>query len=217
LITGHPDPLPLLKLMHLADSALPIGSAAHSFGLESLVAEELLTVDALGGFLHDCLQESGMLEGAFCRAAHKTGAARWTELNELLSARKPARESRLASLALGRRFMQLFLAMEGGYDPGGEPHYCTAFGYAGRALGIEEAVTVSVYLHQSMSALISACQRLLPLGQQRAARLLWDLKPAIVDAAHASDIEAHAAGSFTPLVEMASMRHVALRTRLFIS
>lgn len=213
----HPDPLPLLKLMHLADSALPIGSAAHSFGLESLVAEELLTVDALGGFLHDYLQESGMLEGAFCRAAYKTGSARWTELNEWLSARKPARESRLASLALGRRFMQLFLAMEGGHDPGGAPHYCTAFGYAGRALGIEEAVTVSAYLHQSMSALISACQRLLPLGQQRAARLLWDLKPAIVDAAHASDIEAHAAGSFTPLVEMASMRHVALRTRLFIS
>ena len=203
--------------MQLADSALPIGSAAHSFGLESLVAEELLTVDALAGFLHDSLQESGVLEGAFCRAAHNTGAARWTELNELMSARKPARESRLASLALGRRFMQLFLAMEGGYDPGGEPHYCTAFGYAGRALGIEEAVTVSAYLHQSMSAMISACQRLLPLGQQRAARLLWDLKPAIVDAAHASDIEAHAAGSFTSLVEMASMRHVALGTRLFIS
>jgi urease accessory protein len=211
------DPLQLLKLMQLADSALPIGSAAHSFGLESLVAEELLTVDALAGFLHDFLQESGVLEGAFCRAAHKTGFARWTELNELLSARKPARESRLASLALGRRFIQLFLAMEGGYDPGGEPHYCTAFGYAGRALGIEEAVTVSVYLHQSMSALISACQRLMPLGQQRAARLLWDLKPAIVDAARASDVEPHAAGSFTPLVEMASMRHVALATRLFIS
>lgn len=208
--------MPLLKLMQLADSALPIGSAAHSFGLESLVAEELLTVDALAGFLHDSLQESGVLEGAFCRAAHKK-AARWTELNELLSARKPARESRLASLALGRRFMQLFLAMEGGYDPGGAPHYCTAFGYAGRALDIEEAVTVSVYLHQSMSSLISACQRLLPLGQQRAAKLLWDLKPAIVDAARASDVEPHAAGSFTPLVEMASMRHVALATRLFIS
>ncbi|MCU1275349.1 MAG: ureF [Bryobacterales bacterium] len=207
----------LLKLMQLADSALPIGSAAHSFGLESLISEELLNVDALAGFLHDYLGESGVLEGAFCRAVHKTGAAQWTELNQLLSARKPARESRLASLALGRRFMQLFLALEGGYDPGGEAHYCTAFGYASRALGIDESVTVSVYLHQSMSALVSACQRLMPLGQQRAARLLWDLKPAIVDATRASDVEPHAAGSFTPLVEVASMRHVALATRLFIS
>jgi urease accessory protein len=113
--------------------------------------------------------------------------------------------------------MQLFLAMEGGHDPGGEAHYCTAFGYAGRSLCVEEAVTVSVYLHQSTSALISACQRLMPLGQQRAARLLWDLKPAIAGAARASDIEPQAASSFTPLVEVASMRHVALATRLFIS
>jgi urease accessory protein len=203
--------------MQLADSALPIGSAAHSFGLESLISEELLTVDALAEFLSDYLEESGVLEGAFCRAAHQAGAARWTELNEFLSARKPARESRLASLALGRRFMQLFLALESGYDPGGEAHYCTAFGYAGRTLGVEEAATVSVYLHQSMNALISACQRLIPLGQQRAAKLLWDLKPAIVDATRASDIEPQAASSFTPLVEVASMRHVALATRLFIS
>src|SRR6202011_4831489 len=101
--------------------------------LESLVAEELVSVDALSVFLHDYLEESGVLEGAFCRAAHKTGAAQRVELNELPSARKPARESRLASLALGRRFMQLFLALEGGYDPGGEAHHCTAFGYAGRA------------------------------------------------------------------------------------
>src|ERR1700730_7748575 len=203
--------------MQLADSALPIGSAAHSFGLESLVSEERLSADALAGFLHDSLQESGVLEGAFCRAAHQTGAARWTGLNELLSARKPARESRLASPALGRRFMQLFLALEGGYDPGGEAHHCTAFGYAGRTLDINEAVTVSVYLHQSMCALVSACQRLMPLGQRRAARLLWDLKPAIVHATRASDVEPHAAGSFTPIIEMASMRHVALETRLFIS
>lgn len=203
--------------MQLADSSLPIGSAAHSFGLESLISEELLTVDALDEFLRDYLAESGVLEGIFCRAAHQTGAARWTELNEQLSARKPAGESRLASLALGRRFMQLFLALEGGHDPGGEAHHCTAFGYAGRLLGIDEALTVSVYLHQSMGALISACQRLMPLGQQLAATLLWDLKPAIVEAARASHIEPQAASSFAPLVEAASMRHVALATRLFIS
>src|SRR2546423_1772406 len=175
--------------MQLADSALPIGSAAHSFGLEWLVAEELLSVDALGAFLRDYLEESGVLEGAFCRAAHKAGATRWTELNQMLSARKPARESRLASLALGRRFMQLFSRLESANDPGGEAHHCTAFGYAGRALGIEEAVTVSVYLDQSVRELVSTFQRLMPLGQQRAARLLWDLKPAIITATPAGDVQ----------------------------
>ena len=116
--------------MQLADSALPVGSAAHSFGLETLVAEELLIADSLPSFLRGYLQETGILEAAFCRAAHRLAGAGWTALNQQLSARKPAQESRAASLTLGRRFLQLFLALEGGPDPGGEAHYATAFGYA---------------------------------------------------------------------------------------
>jgi urease accessory protein len=210
--------LRLLKLMQLTDSALPVGSAAHSFGLETLAAEELLVADSLPSFLRGYLQETGILEAAFCRAAHRLAGTGWTALNQHLSARKPAQESRTASLTLGRRFLQLFLALVGGEDPGGEAHYATAFGYATRRLGVGEELAAVCYLQQTVNAMVYACQRLMPLGQQRAARLLWDLKPAILAAAQAScaaDVETAAA--FTPLVEIASMRHVDLGTRLFIS
>lgn len=203
--------------MQLADSALPVGSAAHSFGLETLVAEELLSADSLPSFLRGYLQETGILEAAFCRASHRLAGAGWTALNQQLSARKPAQESRAASLTLGRRFLQLFLALEGGPDPGGEAHYATVFGYASRLLGVGEELAAACYLQQTVNGMVYACQRLMPLGQQHAARLLWEIKPVILEAARASAAADVETAAFTPLVEIASMRHVDLGTRLFIS
>src|SRR6185437_2901191 len=70
VLTDDAGALRLLKLLQLADSALPIGSAAHSFGIETLVAEELLTVEHLAQFLEDYLHETGALESVFCRRAY---------------------------------------------------------------------------------------------------------------------------------------------------
>ncbi len=213
-----------LCLLQLADSALPIGTLAHSFGLESLAAESLLIVAGLEDFLSDYLAEAGRLEGAFCRSAARLSAnfemEAWRDLNARLSAWKPARESRAASLALGKRFLQL--AWEVAPNPmleaaraTGSAHQATAFGLAAGALEIEEELVAAAYLHQVTSNLISACQRLMPLGQRQAASILWRLKPAILAAASSTDLENVCC--FTPLVELASMRHPYLATRLFVS
>src|ERR1700687_3073903 len=79
-----------LRLLHLADSALPIGGLAHSFGLESLVSRELLGVSDLPKFLRGFLEEAGMVEAVFCREAFQLAqiaggelcADRWVELND---------------------------------------------------------------------------------------------------------------------------------------
>src|SRR6266498_4353079 len=89
----HTDYLALLRLMQLADSALPVGATAHSFGLETLVAEEYLEVQQLGLFLRDYLEEAGVVESAFCclgyhLASHTDYAlftTQWLALNEQLS------------------------------------------------------------------------------------------------------------------------------------
>jgi urease accessory protein len=251
--TGHLD---VLRLLQLADSALPVGSAAHSFGLETLVEDEALTAAGLESFLADHLAEAGAQEGAFCRAAHRLAAEVtrraqefrsdvWLEINRRLSARKGARESRSASATLGRRLLGLASelerrpplteAAEAARRADVDTHHSAAFGLVGGAFGLDEEVAVEAYLHQTLYGLVSACQRLMPLGQTRAQQILWRLKPSIVAAAELSrgnfgnlsrgglDLTRDAVAvceevcCFTPLLDLGSMRHTSLTTRLFIS
>lgn len=227
-----------LQLLQLTDSAIPIGSTAHSFGLETLVAEGYLTVERLSSFLHDYLQEASLLESSFCRLGHRLATVpaqdifevRWLALNDQLSAYKMARESRIASSTLGRRLLQLVqglephpcitYALQSAKQAGRDTHYSSTFGLLGGILDIHEDNTTLAYLQQSLTSLISACQRLLPLGQTQASSILWQLKPTLVEIARQSEKVARHAEDiavFTPLLDVGSMRHPTITTRLFIS
>jgi len=225
-----------LRLLHLADSALPIGGLAHSFGLESLVAAQLLGVRELPEFLRGFLQEAGFLEAVFCREGFRLGreanfevfAHDWLTLNERLSAMKLARESRVASGSLGRNFLTAVCglgdfavareALRASKQAQGLVHHSAAFGLGGGVLGFGEDRTVAAFLHASAASLVSACQRLLPLGQNAATRILWELKPAIVGTMKRSaGCTVEDAACFQPLLDWGAMEHPALTTRLFIS
>jgi urease accessory protein len=232
----------LLRLIQLSDSALPIGSASHSFGLESLIADGLLSVDGLQTFLTRYVAQVGHWEAVCCYAGYHCGDegsfdTGWVTLNQHISAVRTARESRAASLALGRRFLHLVLDVlhasghtpdKDGYDrlnratatekAIGGAHQSAAFGLAAAALGIPAELAAAAFLGQSLTCLVSACQRLMPLGQSQAMALLWAIKPEIVRAADAAaSVPITEVALFLPALEVASMRHPMLTTRLFIS
>ena len=136
----------------------------------------------------------------------------------------------MGSATLGRRFLQLAFdlsgsrllqeALEAARHPEVLVHHSTAFGLAGGALALDEQTTVLAYLHQSVAGLVSACQRLMPLGQSQAGRMLWNLKAAIIEVADPGrdrELDGDEPCCFMPFVDLGSMRHPALATRLFIS
>lgn len=232
------DSLQFLRLLQLADSALPIGSTAHSFGLETLAVEGDLTVAQLETFLQDYLMEAARLEATFCRLGYHLASVSeqdrllvcWLELNNHLSAFKTTRESRAASATLGRRFLQLVASLEDepcllevqkiAKDHRVEIHYSPAFGLVGRVLGVDETATVLAYLQQSLQCLIFTFQRLLPLGQSQASAIAWRLKStllAIADQSETLALHPENIAICTPLPDMATMRHPTLATRLFVS
>ena len=225
------SPSQFLQLLQLADSALPIGATAHSFGLETLVEIGVLQVPTLEDFLRDYLQETGTLEAVFCRTAYNLAVSAeiqsWLDLNIRLSAFKSAREVRVASATLGRRYLHLVAglgewpllteAIAAAQKDEVETHHCTAFGLAGGVLGFTEEATALAYLQQSIAGLVSACQRLMPLGQSQASHILWNLKPAMIEAVQQANVGVEEVACFNFLPDIGGMQHPMLATRLFIS
>ena len=225
-----------LDIFQLADSALPVGSQSHSFGLETLIAEGTVTAASLATILPDYLEEVSLQEAVFWRGAYAIGAS-WEStpleqrllLNRRMSALRLARESRAASAAMGRRFLALAAdvsqlpalidALQATRDANVECHHVTAFGLTSGVLTLPAEAALAAYLHQSVVGLLAACQKLLPVGQSELARLRWRLKDKVAavvarsQTLHWQSVPPNA----TPGLEVASMRHPGLPVRLFIS
>ena len=223
-----------LKLLHLCDTLFPIGSFGYSDGLEAAIATRPANATAhdfdLEAWLQICLHETiGRLDGPIVwRAWDLFADESWTELAALdaeSSALRPASAVRRANRSMGFRLLTawqtlypdargaalLALAKTGAIGPG----LPIAFAAAACAGETRRRDAVEAFAYTRLAATVSAAMRLMPLGQTEAHRLLARALASVPSVAAAIAARDAAPESFAPLVDIATMRHQYLHSRLF--
>lgn len=234
------DPEIFLSLLQFTDGLFPMGSYAHSLGLETYVAEGTIR-DAKGveqflrSFLQGSVAPSDAVAALSARRAGLSGRSAKQQciiIDHRLEALKPASESRDASRQMGRQMLRiavnlggpfavhgltadLFSAVQSEETPG---NHAMVFGVIGATLGWQEGETICAFLYSTCAGLVAAALRLVPLGQVAGQQILWSLAPSI--GRLADEIQGKDMGdiwSFAPGIEIAAMRHAKLDARLFRS
>ena len=224
----------LFRLLQISDSAFPRGAFAHSLGLETYVQEGTISdADSLAEFIENILSASvATLDGVYLREAwnysEREALAGLMALDMALSAARPVASLRDASKSVGRQFLrtavgyvenEFLIRYESEVRAGNSPgHYPLSFGVTAQALGFSREQALESYCYGTVSGLVSAAVRLIPLGQTDGQRLIASLEIAASGAVNEAMVRPlEAACSLGPGHEIRAMAHQRLYTRLFVS
>jgi urease accessory protein len=208
----------LLTLVQWLSPAYPVGSFAWSHGLETAVRDgQVKDADSLEDWLSVVLaQGAGRTDAILLIVATRATGVALAELADLAAALQPSRERLAESMGQGGAFAATTRAVWG-YDLPDMP-YPVAVGRAAGLAGLPPLAVAQVFLQLMVSNLVQAAQRLIPLGQTSAQRVLARLTPlcAIVaaDAAVAALDEIGGSGF---AIDIASMQHEIQEPRMFRS
>ncbi len=217
----------LQTLMLWTSPAFPVGAFSYSHGLEWLVEIGRVSDRASLEAFITALIDFGDLQAdaAFLCVAH--GAA-MDDLPEILAeaaSLRGAAELAQESTDQGRAFLKAVLEEGSGYprltllgQAGGTLPHAVAFGAACADAGIPAGPAVEAWLHAAMANIVSAGQRLIPLGQRDGVAAQMALKSRISDAARKAIATPLAAITSAGIaVDLASIFHETQYTRLFRS
>ncbi|RZF63290.1 urease accessory protein UreF [Sphingomonas populi] len=228
------DEARLFDLLSWMSPAWPVGAFAHSGGLEWAVeAGDVHDRDTTVAWITD-LVERGALWNDLVLFRHAFAARRAGDdgalaaVADLTTASATGAERRLETVAQGGAFRRIARTTLGGaafapLDALGDDHL--AYPVAAACLMAHEAMPLAAALagfaHGVAANLVSAAQRLVPLGQSDGQRALHGLKPVLLAAATRAAALPPEDDPFTQIggmalaSEIACMAHETQYTRLF--
>jgi urease accessory protein len=217
----------LARLLHLADSALPTGSFAYSYGLESSLNFGLLRTETeLRAYLYSFLQQIVGFELPFISsAAHATGSGLESLLLEY-DAQLLTPALHRASLTQGKNWLRLLATFypEAGLNELSDAlthrtlpaHFVPLFGLSLGRTGFALADIQLTFLHLALRDQLSAAIRLGFIGPMAGHRLQHDFYGVFENLLAAADIRPYTeAARCTLLLDVAQILHDDIYSRLF--
>lgn len=220
--------------LQLGDSFFPSGAFAYSSGLETFVSDGVVTgreqlVEFIGSYLAGLYSRGDLIHVRLShRAAVQGRMEEIVRLDGLAHAMKLAREPAEASMQMGRQFLNVasvifpasmapsLLQLLGERRIRG--HHSVVFGAVCGDVGISTESSLCTYLYSTISALVSAGVRLVPLGHSDGQLAISGLMPlAARFAKEAMRLGKNDISTFAPGIEIRAMQHEHLFTRLFKS
>ena len=226
----------LFYLMQMAGGTFPSGGFSQSWGLETYVSKGTVTDDkSFIDFTESYLESTiTRCEGPIMREAYRL-AQQWAagsspdalmELEELSCAAKVTKESRESSIRMGKAFMRIMAdimddenlkALKKLCGPEGIS-YPVIYGAVCGRLGLDLAEAMKAFVFSTVNALVQSAVKLVPLGNTQAQQVLLQLYPAMEASAKGSLLTPKEdISNFCPGMDIASIQHEFLTTRLYMS
>lgn len=207
---------PILLLHQWLSPAFPVGAFSYSHGIETVVAE---------GAIHDAASAQGWIGTALDLGAGRSDAILLAAAYDgsdlrgvaaLARALCPSVERLAETERTGAALAGTLRALHGFDLP--DAAYPVVLGRAACLAGIPLDPTLRVFLQAFVANLVSAAVRLVPLGQTEGQGITLALGPlieTIADQSRHGDTDQIGSAAFA--LDIASMRHETLTTRLFQS
>jgi len=170
------------NILQISDSLFPIGSYAHSYGLETYTQKGIVhDVNTSRIFVENTLRYNTLFNDAsFVKLAYQASEKNEFEaivlLDDLVTATKSAYESRKASQKLAIRFLKMGIEFEleslilkqyykSIQDNTVLGHYAISFGITAQFFNVNLETVLTAFYYNTVSGIITNCAKLVPISQ----------------------------------------------------
>lgn len=215
-------------LLQINDSAFPIGSFQHSFGMESYVLNNIIIdskslLNFMKSYLENVLLYNDLLALKLCYFAKLEEIL---EIQNLLYALTAPKEIREANYKLGLRFIKTIGALEMPTNKFWEsyikksiyPTHSTSYGVFCASFDIDYKKALSTYLYAQSANMVINGVKLIPLSQDDGQWILRQLQTTFIQILEKlQNLTLDNLGASTPLYDILAMKHQYLYSRLYMS